>query len=418
MKIVQIDTYDITGGAARAAYRLHKGLRQIGQDCKTLVKHKASADDSVLCITPQKTAEQREQEFYLKEVIQNHYIYSYRTEISNTAFSIPYPGCDISGLSVLRDADVINLHWVANYQSLVTLKSLFDLGRPVVWTLHDQWAFTGGCHYAAGCKKYERDCVACPQLSDDPFNLPAAILKDKIELFKGADLTIVTPSRWMASCAGESKLFRDLRIEVIPNSLETDIFKPMPKEKAKKNMGLEADTVTLLFGAEYGSEKRKGFRELMAAVRYCLADPGFQNMAKEDRIRILCFGHPGDKLDLAGVPVVSLGYLTSDEEVATAYCAADLFIQPSLEDNLPNTMLEAMSCGTPVVAFDVGGMPDVVINGVTGQLAALGDAREMGEAILTLIFDPDKREAMGQECRRKMEGGYSLDVQARRYLGL
>jgi len=418
MKIVQIDTYDITGGAARAAYRLHKALRENGLDCRTVVKNKVSEDDSVLLATVRKTAEQSDQEFFIKEVVQGHYINYHRTQLSNTMFSVPYPGYDVSGIPAVRQADVINLQWVADFQSPKTIKMLLDSGKPVVWTLHDQWAFTGGCHYSAGCENYKEDCLGCPQLSDDPYDLPAAILKDKLEYFNGMDLTIVTPSRWMAKCAGKSRLFADSRIEVISNSLETDLFVPVPKARAKKEIGFDIDSVIILFGAEYGNEKRKGFKELMSAVRHCRTNPGFEKMVRTDKVKIVCFGYPNDELEKIGVPVVPLGYLKSDVEISRAYAAADIFIQPSLEDNLPNTMLESMSCGTPVVAFDAGGMPDMVVENETGRLAPLGDVRLMGEAILSLVFDPDKRKDMSEICRKNILEKYSLDVQARNYLAL
>ena len=418
MKILQISTYDIRGGAARASYRLHQGLREIGQDSRMLVRYKDSTDNSVFCVTPKNPKEKNEQKFLLDVVVQGQYINSHRTEISNTIFSLPYSGLDLSSLPMMQAADVINLHWVARYQSLPALNKLFSLSKPVVWTLHDQCAFTGGCHYGAGCRKYCTDCMECPQLDDDPFNLPAAILRDKLEFFKGADLTIVTPSRWMAECARESRLFKDLKIEAIPNSLETDLYTPLPKAEAKGKIGLESDVVTLLFGGEDGNERRKGFKELIAAVQRCLKDEEFQALVKTGKIRLICFGHPNDEIKTLGIPVDPLGYLDSDEKIRNAYASADIFILPSLEDNLPNTILEAMSCGTPVVAFDTGGIPEMVESGVTGQIVPLGDSVKMGEALLALIFNSDKREAIGKECRKRIEEEYVLDVQARAYLDL
>ena len=418
MKILQISTYDNRGGAARAAYRLHHGLRETGQDCRMLVRHKDSRDDAVFCVAAEDLEGKDDQKFLLEVVVQGQYINSHRTGISNTIFSLPYSGLDLSSLPMTKAADILNLHWVAGYQSLLTLKRLFSLKKPVVWTLHDQWAFTGGCHYAAGCGKYCTDCMECPQLDDDPFNLPAAILRDKQELFKSADLTIVTPSRWMAECARKSRLFKDLRVEVIPNSLEIDLYTPAPKTEAKGKMGLESDVVTLLFGGEDGNEKRKGFKELVAAIQYCLKDEKFQGLLEDGKFRLICFGHANDEIETLGIPVDPLGYLDSDEKIRDAYASADIFILPSLEDNLPNTILEAMSCGTPVVAFDAGGIPEMVESGVTGQIVPLGDSVKMGQALLSLIFGPDKREAMGKECRKIIEERYALNVQGRAYLEL
>ena len=418
MRILQISTYDISGGAARAAYRLHRGLRALEHDSRMLVRYKDTKDRFVSCVAPETRAHVSDEALYLGVAIQGHYIDSHRTAVSNTLFSLPYPGHDLSILPMVKEADIINLHWVAQYQSLITLKRLFDLGKPVVWTLHDQWAFTGGCHYAAGCEKYQTDCRACPQLAEDLFHLPEAILKDKLRLFKNARLTIVTPSRWMGACAEKSALFKDLRIEVIPNGLETDRFRPLTKAKAKKRIGLEPDTVALLFGGVSGNEKRKGFHKLMGAIRSCLKDPGFRNLVKTKKISLICFGHASDALEDVGIPVQSLGYLDSEKEIVTAYGAADLFILPSLEDNLPNTMLEAMSCGTPVVAFDVGGIPEGVKNGETGQMVPAGDERQMARAILSLISNPEQRKTMGRACRRKAEEQYRLEIQARQYADL
>ena len=415
MKIVQINTYDIRGGAARAAYRLHEGLLKIGQESQVLVVQKFANDETVYRVNLKEGEKSFEEQLFFGAAIQEHYIDAHRTEISNTLFSLPYPGYDLSSLPMLKEAEVINLHWVAYYQSTATLRSLFALRKPVVWTLHDQWAFTGGCHYTAGCQKYRRDCVACPQLAEDPFNLAAVILKDKLELFKGANLTIVTPSLWLADCAKQSKLFKELRVEVIPYGLDTDIFAPLPKAKAKKRLGIEADVVTLLFVAEQSAEKRKGFQELLAAMQHCFYNAEFQELVQGERIKLLCLGHSDYKADSLRIPAVFLGYLDSEEEIRTAYAAADLFILPSLEDNLPNTILESMSCGTPVVAFDVGGVPDVVTNGVTGQLVYPGDVSQMGEAIVSLVLNPELRKEMGKRCRKNMIEKNSLTDQAERY---
>ncbi len=415
MKILHITTYDIQGGAARAAYRLHKGLRQIEQNSQMLVRYKSSTDDSVVPLTP---APPTPDNFFLETIIQENYIDSHRTPLSDTIFSLPYPGYDLSILTVVQMADVINLHWVARFQSPFTLQKLFTLGKPIVWTLHDQWAFTGGCHYSAGCKKYRHDCASCPQLIDDSFNLPKAVLKDKIALFKNANLAIVSPSHWLASCAQKSKLFKDLRVEVIPYSLEVETFSPLPKPKAKKKLGLGPETITILFGAVDAKEKRKGFQVLLAAMQRCLSNAKFQQLIADERLKILSFGHLNDDLKAIDIPVLSLGYLESDEKISLVYSAADLFVLPSLEDNSPLTMLEAMSCGTPVIGSSVGGIPDMVKDEVTGKLFSPGESKKLSEAILSFLFNSKQQEIMGQNCRQLIEKDYALPVQAKRYLDL
>jgi len=418
MKVLQVSTYDISGGAARATYRLQKGLREMGHDCRMLVRYKSTQDLHVHAISPETGVEERVLDFFLSTVIQEHHINAHRTEKSNTLFSLPYPGYDITRLQAVNEADVINLHWVAQYQSPVTVGNLCSLEKPVVWTLHDQWAFTGGCHYTAGCEKYRSDCSQCPQLSNDLSSLPGAVLKDKLDFLEGIAVTFVTPSRWMANCLRQSRLFRKRRVEVIPNSLETDIFSPSSKEKAKETLGLDKDTVTFLFGGEDGNERRKGFFELISAINHMKGKSEFKALIERKKVSVLCFGRPSEELTSIQIPFIALGYLGSDLEIRDAYCAADVFVLPSLEDNLPNTVLEAMSCGTPVVAFNIGGMPDMVENGITGQLVPPGDTKQLGEAILSLLLDSSVRQRMGEKCRRKIEAEYPLPVQALRYSAL
>ncbi len=419
MKIVIVNTCDIVGGAARSAYRLHKGLLEIGESSRMLVRTKDSADKSVYKIKPIEQLDDTTttlRSFFWN--IQNQYINQNRTDLSNTLFFFPYPGFDISELPLVKSADVINLHWIDKFQSPVTLRKLLDLKKPVVWTLHDEWAFTGGCHYTAECQGYTDNCSNCPQLKDNSFNITSVVLEDKLKLFADTNLTIVTPSHWLSSCVKKSKLFRKFRVETIPYSLETDIFKPLQKETTKRRLGISEQITTILFGTEYGNEKRKGFKQLMEAINFCLKDSKFQDLIRRGLIKVLCFGQPSDDLKSLPIDSVSLGYIKEDQKISEIYSAADIFILPSLEDNLPNTMLESMSCGTPVVAFDTGGMPDLVKDGLTGKLAPFLDTKKMGEAILDLIFHPEKCAKMGIECRKKMESKFNLTVQAKNYIAL
>jgi len=408
MKILQISTYDVRGGAARAAYRLHSGLLEIGEDSRMLVRFKSSNDSRVFPVASESTSGA----FSIGEAIQEYYINSLRTDVSDTLFSFPYPGYDISGLDIVRATDIINLHWVSFFLSPITLHRLFDLGRPVVWTLHDQRPFTGGCHYSAGCAGYRRNCAACPQLADNPFDLPEVFLEDNLKLFRDANLTIVSPSRWMADCARESRLFKGRPIEVIPNSLDTGFYRAIEKKEAKRGLGISNGTVVILFCAESGLERRKGLTELIAALEYCQTKPSFQGLIRNASVKLVCLGNIDDTLVSLGIPVLSPGYMDSDEKIRMVYSASDIFVQSSLEDNFPNTVLEAMSCGIPVVGFRVGGIPEMVTDGDTGILVPTGDVKEMGEAILSLALDARKRKAMGENGSKRALEEFCLARQA------
>ncbi len=388
----------------------------LGQESLLLVANKRSTDDTVR----QLRAGPMPDEFRVRCLrnIQRHYIDTNRAPISNTLFSVPYPGHDLTTLDEVVTADVINLHWVAFFQSPVTIRGLLELGKPVVWTLHDMSAFTGGCHYSSGCSRYRDDCFPCPQLERDPCRLPAAVLDDKIEAIGGSRLIVVTPSKWLATCARRSRLFRHTPVEVIPHSLETDVFAPLPKREAKARLGLAADTFTLLAGGQDGRERRKGFTQLAETLRICLLDAQFRDWVSRNAVRLLWFGNPPDELSLLPVPVVSLAWITSDEKLREIYCAADVYVLPSLEDNLPNTILEAMSCAIPVVAFGAGGIPEIVADGLTGWVVPVGDTGQLAAAILDCLRDRERSAKMGEVGRRAIETGHALPVQAQRYLHL
>ncbi|MBW4460011.1 MAG: glycosyltransferase [Nodosilinea sp. WJT8-NPBG4] len=422
LKIVQISTSDIRGGAARAAYRLHQGLRLVNQDSLVLVKERSSDDQFVCSVVDLGPTKIFSSDYSLYAEIQSNYINNNRTELSNTLFSYPYPAADLTKVEQLNQADIINLHWVAWFQSAETIASLLTLGKPVVWTLHDMAAFTGGCHYSAGCQKYQTSCSQCPQLKEDRYDLASTILKDKVsKLSNFLNLTIVTPSQWLASCARSSQLFKNNRIEVIPYGIDVNSFRPSPKIVAKSQLDIPEDTLTLLFGADYSVEKRKGVEFLVQALIKCFQNPLVQELLQEGRIKILNFGHgcPSlDSLSSLGIPIVSLGYVTSDEELSYIYSAANVLLLPSLEDNLPNLLLEAMSCGTPVIAFSVGGMVDLIDDGQTGRLVGLEDVDSFSKAILDALLNPSKYEEMGLQARLKIEESYSLTHQANQYLKL
>lgn len=415
MKVALISTTDIDGGAARATYRLHLGLQQLGVESSLVVRGQRSPDPHVYA-TDMAYTEQYVRRMGLAS-IQSVFIDRDRSDLTNTLFSLPYPGVDLSQFPPVLEADVIHWHWMSRFQSITTLQKLLQLGKPVVWTLHDCSAFTGGCHYPAGCDRYQTTCSNCPQLADNPVDLPAHLLQDKLALLQ-APITVVTPSQWLADCARQSAIFRHQRVEVIPYGLETDVFRPWHKGEAKRSLGLEEGAIALLIGANDGNEQRKGFLPLFKALQQCLTNPEFESLVAAEKVTLLCFGAPSSELESLPIPVRSFGNIDSDETLSQVYSAADLFILPSLEDNLPNTMLESMACGTPVVAFASGGIPDAVLDGKTGRLVPPGDLEALAAAIVALMAAPEQRQTLGAAARQSIEVNYPLTLQAERYRAL
>jgi glycosyltransferase involved in cell wall biosynthesis len=274
--------------------------------------------------------------------------------------------------------------------------------------LHDTWAFTGGCHYNGDCTGFQRECGSCPQLNSiDDNDMSRALMRRKAATFRGLDLTIVTPSRWMAGLAASSSLFAGRRIEVIPNGLDTEAFKPIDRRAARAYLGVDDERPVILFGAHWLPDPRKG-GDLLCKALASYGGP----------CTLLTFGEGQLPLEDAGnVQLRSLGMLNDAAGLALAYSAADLFACPSREDNLPNTVAEAMACGTPCVAFAANGLPDMITHGVDGWLAQAFNPEDLAAGIRWIATHP-KPEELRRAAREKALRDYSLDVMTDRYTAL
>jgi glycosyltransferase involved in cell wall biosynthesis len=411
MRVVLISTSDLEGGAGRAAFRLLHGLRGLGEECSMLVRKRVSTDANVhlAALDQGRAASKRERE---AGRIRQYCIERNRTAISNTWFSLAAPGYDLSRHERIQQADILHLHWVSEFLTPPAISRLQALGKPVVWTFHDQRPFTGGCHYSAGCQGYETDCQACPQLRRTDFALTQASLEESCECI-GPNLVVVCPSRWMADCARRSALLKEARIEVIYNGLDTNVFKPQ-RAAARKELGLEAGSVYLLAGADCGEERRKGFYLLREALRLSLEQPAFREAVAAKRIRFLVFGHasPWQDLDL---PAQALGRVDSEAALAKIYAASDAFLLPSTEDNLPNTMLESLCSGTPVIGFNIGGLPEVIETGKNGLLVPADSAGQLAQAIQRFAADPELRHNLAGSCAVRAGSRFGLPEQAKQH---
>lgn len=349
---------------------------------------------------------------------QKYYIDSFRRKTSDSYFSLPAPGFDLSALPLIQGAEVVNLHWVSGLLSPAAISRLQEVKQPIFWTLHDQRAFTGGCHFSAGCRNYENYCDRCHELTGDSFGVSKAGLAESMALLRPEEFVFIAPSRWMADCARRSVLGTMAQVEVIPNGIDTRVFKGCSKAEARKKLGLDPQSIIFLFGADNFAEKRKGGAELNRVIELCMAEPGFRSGVESKRILWACFGNSEGNESSFGVPVHGFGRVTDDGLLASIYAAADVFVLPSIEDNLPNTMLESLCCGTPVVGFDIGGVPDAVVSNETGLLAPALDCGAFAKALCRLAGDAVLRTSLSEKCLVEAPKRFSMEVQAQRYLAL
>ncbi len=405
MNIGHFNTHDL-GGAGKAAARLNEALNRIGENSRLFVKFKETNNETI------EKVESKELKNILIEDIARYYFHENIREGATLA-SVMYPSIGLDYLEQLKALDVINLHWIPGLISLENIVKIHNLNKPIVWTLHDQNPFTGVCHYTDGCVKYKESCSNCPQLVKDEFNIASKILELKVNNMP-KDIVVVTPSKWLAEIAKESKVFKNNRVEVIPNSLDTEIFRPIEKNIAKRELGIESDVKIILFGAGELTEKRKGFKYLLDATEYLKQDIYIQELLKLNRLLILTFGRNNKALDDMNIPYMELDYIHDEEKLANIYSAADVMVIPSLQDNLPNTMLESIACGTPVVGFDCGGLRDCIIEDQTGYLCEVKDSHKLALNTIKAI----KNQSLSKRCREVCLEKYTFGIQGNAYRNL
>ena len=413
MRIIHISTNDILGGAAPAAYRLHKGLRRLGQDSNMFVAYRHSDDSAIQVFQPSTDLRTRfRRRIYRDRVTRVFARYHNTRPDGYELFSDDRSQHGGDLLTQLPDCNIINLHWVAGFVDYHAFFAYVPQDVPIVWTLHDMNPFTGGCHYDHGCGGYLKTCGACPQLgSSDPGDLSNQVWQRKYRLFGNLPperLHVVAPSHWLADEAYASSLLRRFPITTIPYGVDVHDFSPRDVAVARDVLGIPQDREVILFAAQSTDNRRKGFPLLMEALR---------GLAGRNRLFLISLGEGRMPVD-DDLPHLHLGHLNNDRFLSLVYSAADVFVIPSLQDNLPNTVLESLACGTPVVGFAVGGIPDMVRPGITGLLAPPEDVGALRVAIAQMLDHPEKRREMAENCRRIVVEEYSIEMQARQYLSL
>lgn len=432
MKVLSVNTNDSRGGAARAAMRIMQGVKQLGIGTKMLVKEKRSNSEHIValqqyvpksklyCIADWIAAK-------IKNKWQHLQWYPYRKS-KETIFMSDLRATRLHNALQKLDYDILHLHWVN--QRFLDLLELKNINKPIVWTLHDSWPFCGVCHYFLDCTRYKLHCGDCPMLhSNKDKDLAYRVFKKKIRAYKGLNMHIVTPSRWLGECAKQSALFGRFPVTVIPNCLETDVYRPL--EEYELNERLEtamqcnqalrevkclinekAVKPIILYGAMNATTDRiKGLSSLLSAMQI-LDNHGFE-------ANLVVFGANESDLPMQfeHINVHFVGYISDTDILVTLYNLADVMVVPSLTENLSCAIMESLSCATPVCCFDIGGNSDMVEHHVNGYLAKEKDSEDLAAGIRWCL-DNNKDDSLSVAARKKVLENYTIERVGKQYAEL
>ena len=360
--------------AGSAAIRLHRAFIENEVDSNILFLNKGNVQGnsiSFLGKNPKALA-------WLDDKIQSYLRRGIKKEFG--LFSYPVLGSNMAHRQEIKEADVIYLHWVlGGFLSLNSFKQLAKLGKPIIFFIHDMWAITGGCHYSFSCVKYQTQCGNCQMYASSwRKDLAYRGFQKKLQLYSSFDnFYFVSPSRWLARLARQSFLTKDKPVFHIPNVIDSTIFQSIDKAVAKKMFGISERETVIGFGAASVNSPYKGSNYLLQALNLLKKERRFE------RITVLMFGsnHGQDLASAIPFKTKSLGYLGDIYSMILVYNAIDVFVVPSLADNLPTTILESMCCGTAVVGFDTGGIPEMIQHQENGYLARYKDAEDLSLGI-------------------------------------
>ncbi|WP_420420234.1 glycosyltransferase [Pacificispira sp.] len=413
MRVLHLGTSDIRGGAARGAYFLHRKLEEIGVDSRMLVGRKYSDSDRVIQLEGALAPISERIRGKLDQLPLRRY-----RKTGESYWTTGWQPRRLRRILAQIRPDIVHLQWTGG--GFLPVEAVEDIDVPVVWTMRDMWPFTGGCHYTSGCSRYAVGCGRCPQLrSDDPEDLSHGIARRKARALQRSNLWLVPISDWLADRARESRvltdgLFAEERIKVIPNGIDTGQFYPIDRAVARRQMGLPGEGRYILFSALNAlSDERKGFAHLVAALNQ-LRSSG-EGRAPE----LLIAGDvPPDRLPKLDVPVRFLGTIDDNDRLRLAYAAADVVVAPSLQEAFGKVHVEAMACGTPVVAYASGGPKEIVVHRETGYLARPFEEADLAAGIDWCIDAARNGQDLASAARHRARDNYDTAVIASRYLNL
>lgn len=409
MRVLIINTTERIGGAAIAANRLMEALKDNGIKAKMLVRNKQTDQVTVV---PLKKSWRRIWQFTWERIV----IWAANGFKRENLFAVDIAnmGTDITSLPEFRQADVIHLHWInQGMLSLGDIRRIIDSGKPVVWTMHDMWPFTGICHYSGSCEKYTGECHNCELLiKSHKHDLSSRVYRKKEKLYAGANITFVACSHWLEAMAKKSSLLSGQTILSIPNAINTNLFRPRAKKFAREKLNLPLDKKLLLFSSMKITDKRKGIEYLIEACKLLSRDyPEWSS-----KIGVVVMGKHSDQYDaLFPFPTYKIDYVSNEKELVNIYNAVDLYVTPSLQDNLPNTIVEAMACGIPCVGFNVGGIPQMIDHLHNGYVAQYRSAEDLANGIYWTLTEGDY-ETLSDAAYRKAVTTYSESIVAGQYI--
>ena len=402
MKILIVNFSDIDGGAARAAHRLHKALLTENIDSKMLVEIKKTNDFTIL--GPENIFDKIIVKF--KGIRNKVPLFWYKKP------SVFSPSSHTSSNLIKKinsiNPDIVHLHWIN--AGMLSVKDISKIKAPIIWSLHDNWAFTGGCHIMESCKKYIDNCGKCPKLNSNSENdLSRKLWKKKKRSYnKINNLTIIGLSNWINESSKKSSLLKNRPHINLPNLINTKIFKPINKSEARNLLNLPLDKKLILFGA-YNSlcDTNKGFLELTSSLKEI-----------ESNVELVIFGsNQANEPYNFGFKAHYLWHLHDDISLVTLYNAADVTVVPSLQENLSNTIMESLSCGTPVVGFNIGGNSDLIEHKANGYLAEPFSAKDLAKGIEWVIAK-ENTMFLSDNARQKVIADFDSKIVAKEYIKL
>ena len=414
LRVLTVNVSDSSGGAARAAYRIHKATIEAGIDGRFLVKNKSLNDPNVLSVQSFDSFSSFKAPFrWLQHKINNKLQqarwrpYPDRQDV----FMSDLRGSSLHGSLQKIEYDILHLHWI-NLR-FIDIEDLAKVTKPIVWTLHDCWPFTGVCHYFYDCTRYKQSCGCCPHLaSNNERDLSHKVWQKKMDIFSMLNMHVVCPSNWLAQAARESAIFKQFPVSVIPNPLDTNFFTPGSKVDACKVLSISPEKRYILYGAMNAiKDRNKGFAELKSCLQY------YEKQFDAKDIEVLIFGsNEKAQFELNHIRTTDLGLL-NDQQLRAAYRASDVMVTPSLSENLSNIIMESLACGTPVVAFNIGGNSDMIDHKLNGYLAKAKDTEDLAQGIGYCLAN-NVDNMLSEVARKKVVENFAVHLMGDVYVKL